>query len=47
MEAYKGMVYLLEPFCDVNNDGSGYNWLYENYDVGTNIDLLFSPGGTW
>jgi hypothetical protein len=47
MEAYKSMVYLLEPFCDANNHGSGYNWLYKNYDIGTNIHLLFSPGGTW
>ena len=42
--AYKHMIYLLEPFCDKNYNGSGYQWLY---DLDTPIDLLFSPGGTW
>jgi hypothetical protein len=45
--AYEKMLYMMEPFCDPNETEAGYNWLYENYDVDSNIDLLFSPGGTW
>jgi hypothetical protein len=46
IKAYKNMIYLLEPFCEVNDRG-GYQWLYEPYDVESDIDLLLSPGGTW
>jgi len=33
---------LVEPFC--GGDLSGYQWLY---DLGTNIQFLFSPTGDW
>ena len=46
IEAYKNIVYLFEPFCEVNDNGS-YQWLYEPNDVESDIDLLLSPGGTW
>lgn len=39
---YEQMINLLEPFC--NRDTKGYQWLY---DIDTQTDFLFSPGGTW
>jgi hypothetical protein len=41
-DSYKEMVYLIQPFVD--NESNGYQWLYDNM---ADIDLLFSPGGTW
>ena len=41
-ESYREMVLLIQPFVD--NDLSGYQWLYNNM---AEIDFLFSPGGTW
>jgi hypothetical protein len=40
--SYQEMIQLIEPFC--HNDLDGYQWLY---DVDTEIDFLFSPGGSW
>lgn len=42
IEGYKKMVALLEPFC--KRETKGYQWLY---DIDTETDFLFSPGGTW
>ncbi|HNF49341.1 MAG TPA: hypothetical protein PKO18_07085 [Chitinophagales bacterium] len=39
---YLIMLRLLEPFC--MDAVHGYQWLY---DLDTNIDFLFSAGGTW
>ncbi|MFI5148477.1 MAG: hypothetical protein ACHQRM_02015 [Bacteroidia bacterium] len=41
IEQYKEMLNLMEPFCE--SESSGYQWLIETCE----IDLLFSPGGTW
>jgi hypothetical protein len=42
LEGYKQMITLLEPFCI--RETKGYQWLY---DVDSQTDFLFSPGGTW
>ena len=42
-EGYEKMLVLLEPFC--KKETKGYQWLYD--DIDTQIDFLFSPGGTW
>jgi hypothetical protein len=42
MKGYEKMVALLEPFC--NKETKGYQWLY---DIDSQTDFLFSPGGTW
>lgn len=42
LEGYKQMVLLLEPFC--KKETKGYQWLY---DIDSQTDFLFSPGGTW
>ena len=42
MEGFQEMVTLLEPFC--LKETKGYQWLY---DIDTETDFLFSPGGTW
>ena len=39
---YEQMISLLKPFC--NKETKGYQWLY---DVDSQTDFLFSPGGTW
>jgi len=39
---YEHMVALLEPFC--KRETKGYQWLY---DIDSQTDFLFSPGGTW
>jgi hypothetical protein len=39
---YQQMIQLIGSFCDC--DSNGYQWLY---DLDCEIDLLFSPGGTW
>ena len=39
---YAHMVSLLEPFC--KRETKGYQWLY---DIDSQTDFLFSPGGTW
>jgi len=39
---YEHMVSLLEPFC--KRETKGYQWLY---DIDSQTDFLFSPGGTW
>ncbi len=41
IDSYKEIIYLLEPFCI---EANGYQWLY---DLENEIDLLFSPDGTW
>ncbi len=41
-KSYEDMIHLVQPFVD--RELSGYQWLY---DGDTEIDLLFSPGGTW
>jgi hypothetical protein len=41
-DGYKNMLRLIEPYC--THKSQGYQWLYE---VDTDIDLLFSPGGSW
>lgn len=41
-KGYEDMIQLIAPFCE--EDLNGYEWLYE---LDTEIDLLFSPGGTW
>jgi len=46
--AYKQMIYMIDPFCDANHQGYGYQvyqWLYDCVD--SDIDLLFSPDGHW
>jgi hypothetical protein len=42
IEGWEQMVLLLKPFCE--KETKGYQWLYE---LDTNTDFLFSPGGTW
>ena len=42
IEGYLQMINLLEPFCI--KETKGYQWLYE---VDSQTDFLFSPGGTW
>jgi len=42
IEGYEHMVSLLEPFC--KKETKGYQWLYE---IDSQTDFLFSPGGTW
>jgi hypothetical protein len=41
---YEHIVSLIEPF--IKTDSGGYQWLDEKADV-SDIDFLFSPGGTW
>lgn len=41
-DGYLNMLNLLQPFC--MDAVHGYQWLY---DLDTNIDFLFSAGGTW
>lgn len=41
-QSYIQMVSLLEPFC--RRETNGYQWLY---DIDSQTDFLFSPGGTW
>jgi hypothetical protein len=41
-ESYKEMILLIQPFVD--NESEGYQWLYGG---DTDVDFLFSPGGTW
>lgn len=41
-QSYIQMVSLLEPFC--KRETNGYQWLY---DIDSQTDFLFSPGGTW
>ena len=40
--AYQNMLNLLEPFF--GKETSGYQWLY---DLNTDVEFLFSPGGQW
>jgi len=42
IEGYKHLISLLEPFC--KKETKGYQWLY---DIDSQTDFLFSPGGTW
>ena len=42
ISSYQRMIHLIDPFCERKTDG--YQWLYE---LDCEIDLLFSPGGTW
>jgi len=42
LQSYMQMITLLEPFC--KKETNGYQWLY---DIDSQIDFLFSPGGTW
>lgn len=42
IEGYEQMISLLDPFC--KRETKGYQWLY---DLDTETDFLFSPGGTW
>jgi hypothetical protein len=42
LDGYRQMITLLEPFCV--RETKGYQWLY---DVDSQTDFLFSPGGTW
>ena len=42
IEGYQEMISLLEPFC--KKETKGYQWLY---DIDSQTDFLFSPGGTW
>lgn len=41
--AWEDVLRLIAPFCG-SIDQSSYQWLY---DLGTNIELLFSPSGHW
>ena len=43
-ESYKQMIYLIEPFT--REQKSGYQWLDESCSE-SDIDFLFSPGGSW
>ncbi len=43
-EEYRNMAEYIKPF--ILADTSGYQWLLEQV-TDDNIDLLFSPGGTW
>jgi len=36
------MILLMKGFCE--RESNGYQWLY---GLDCEIDLLFSPGGTW
>ena len=42
IEGYESMISLLEPFC--KKETKGYQWLY---DIDSQTDFLYSPGGTW
>ena len=42
IQGFKHMIFLLEPFC--KKETKGYQWLY---DIDSQTDFLFSPGGTW
>lgn len=42
LNGYEHMISLLETFC--KKETKGYQWLY---DVDSQTDFLFSPGGTW
>lgn len=42
IEGYEHLISLLEPFC--KKETKGYQWLY---DIDSQTDFLFSPGGTW
>jgi hypothetical protein len=42
INGYKQLLVLLIPFC--KKETKGYQWLY---DIDSNTDFLFSPGGTW
>jgi hypothetical protein len=42
IKGYEEIVLLLEPFC--KKETKGFKMLY---DVDSNTDFLFSPGGTW
>ena len=42
LKGYEQMILLLEPFC--KKETKGYQWLY---DIDSQTDFLFSPGGTW
>lgn len=42
IEGYEHMISLLEPFS--KKETKGYQWLY---DIDSQTDFLFSPGGTW
>lgn len=42
IEGYKKMFSLLDPFC--KKETKGYQFLY---DIDSQTDFLFSPGGTW
>jgi hypothetical protein len=39
---YQEMILLMKGFCE--RESNGYQWLY---GLDCEIDLLFSPGGTW
>ena len=43
-KGYQHMVGLIEPFSI--EESGGYQWLNEKADI-TDIDFLFSPGGSW
>ena len=42
IQGFENMISLLEPFC--KKETKGYQWLY---DIDSQTDFLFSPGGTW
>jgi hypothetical protein len=42
IQGFEHMISLLEPFC--KRETKGYQWLY---DIDSQTDFLFSPGGTW
>ena len=42
LKGYEHLISLLEPFC--KKETKGYQWLY---DIDSQTDFLFSPGGTW
>lgn len=42
IQSYIQMISLLDPFC--KKETNGYQWLY---DIDSQTDFLFSPGGTW
>jgi hypothetical protein len=43
IDAYSQMINLIAPFC-ARQSSRGHQWLY---DVDSQVDLLFSPMGTW
>lgn len=50
LAGYHEMIHMMEPFCDPAEEESTYKfqtyqWLYDAKDE--EIDLLFSPGGSW